>query len=79
MTQPAFSQQLAVLRKAGLVESESKGNVRLYRITPAPLYQVVDWMAHYDKFWEGKLDRLDDYIAKRIQEAKNKSSRKEPT
>jgi DNA-binding transcriptional ArsR family regulator len=63
MTQSAFSQHLAVLRAAGIVRSEKAGTFRRYRLNPQPLAEVVDWAAHYSRFWDQRLDRLDRYIA----------------
>jgi DNA-binding transcriptional ArsR family regulator len=76
MSQPAFSQHLAVLRAAGLVVSEKAGNFRIYRLDPRPLAEVVDWAAHYSRFWDDKLDRLDEYIASKSAPPKHR--RKEP-
>jgi DNA-binding transcriptional ArsR family regulator len=28
----------------------------------APLKDVADWLAHYQRFWTESLDRLDDYL-----------------
>src|SRR6185503_2338543 len=65
MTQSAFSQHLAVLRRTGLIESEKVGNFRRYRLDPRPLEEVVDWAAHYSHFWDDRLDRLDAYLARK--------------
>lgn len=62
ISQSAFSQHLAVLRSAGLVESHKSGRLRVYSIRPAPLRQVVDWIALYDAFWTDRLDRLGAFL-----------------
>lgn len=62
ISQSAFSQHLAVLRSAGLVESNKSGRLRVYSIRPAPLRQVVDWIALYDAFWTDRLDRLGEFL-----------------
>ncbi len=61
-TQGAFSQHLAVLRGAGLVEFEKKGRERIYRLRSEPLEDVVDWIVGYEKFWTEKLDHLGRYL-----------------
>ena len=43
MSQPAISQHLRVLRRAGLVRSRPEGRRRLYRIEPAPLRELLAW------------------------------------
>ena len=62
MTLPAVSQQLRVLRRAGLVSEERDGRQRVYRLNPEPLREVRDWMRLYEKFWGRKLKSLGDYL-----------------
>jgi len=62
MSQPALSQHLKVLREAGLVTPRKEGRRRLYRIEPAPLREVYDWVRHYERFWADKLDALGRYL-----------------
>ena len=75
MTQPAFSQHLAVLRRAGLVASEKRGNFRVYRLDPRPLNEVADWVAHYDRFWNEKLEGLDHYLSTRAAAVPHRATR----
>ncbi len=62
MTQPAFSQHLRVLRRAGLVTQRRSGRHRLYRASPAPLREVFDWVAHYQRFWDERLAALGRHL-----------------
>ena len=62
MSQPALSQHLKVLREAGLVRTRKVGRRRLYRLHAAPLRRVFEWVAHYEAFWDSKLDRLGAYL-----------------
>jgi DNA-binding transcriptional ArsR family regulator len=64
LTQSAFSQHLAVLRRAGLVEERRSGRHRIYRVKPGPLREVVDWIDIFDKFWTDKLAGLGEYLKK---------------
>ena len=64
MTLPAVSQQLRILRRAGLVRERREGRQRLYRLNPEPLKEVRDWMRAYEKFWTRKLRKLGDYLDK---------------
>ncbi|HUJ40827.1 MAG TPA: metalloregulator ArsR/SmtB family transcription factor [Candidatus Acidoferrales bacterium] len=43
ISQPAISQHLRVLRRAGLVRMRPAGRRTLYRIEPGPLREVLDW------------------------------------
>jgi DNA-binding transcriptional ArsR family regulator len=62
MTLAAVSQQLRVLRRAGLVTERRDGRQRYYRLNPEPLKAVRDWMRQYDKFWTSRLRKLGKYL-----------------
>ncbi len=62
ISQPAVSKHLRILREAGLASSRKQGRRRLYAVEPDRLRQVYDWVAHFEKFWETKLDALADYL-----------------
>jgi DNA-binding transcriptional ArsR family regulator len=62
MTQSAFSQHLAVLRRAGLVRDRKEGRLRYYAFEPRPLAEVVEWIVAYERFWEEKLDDLGRHL-----------------
>jgi DNA-binding transcriptional ArsR family regulator len=62
MSLPAISQHLQVLTEAGLVTQRRVGRQRFYRLNPEPLKKVSDWVAHYEQFWEEKLDALGRYL-----------------
>ena len=67
MTLPAVSQQLRVLRRAGLVSERREGRQRYYRLNPEPLKEVRDWMRLYERFWTRKLRNLGTYLDKHRQ------------
>lgn len=58
VTQSAVSQQLAVLKRAGLVRERSAGRFRYYRLRAQPLAEVDTWMARYRAHVERQLDTL---------------------
>ena len=58
----AVSQHLKVLLEAGLVRREVRGKFRYYHADPAALQHVYDWTVQYREFWEGRLDRLGEYL-----------------
>ena len=62
MTQPQVSKHLRVLSEVGLVKSRAEGRQRLYRLEPAPLRPLHDWLAQYEQVINERLDRLDDYL-----------------
>lgn len=62
ISQPALSQHLKVLRAAGLVDVRRDGRRRLYRLRAEPLRLVHDWAAHFERFWNDRLDRLGAWL-----------------
>jgi DNA-binding transcriptional ArsR family regulator len=65
LSQPAISQHLAVLVNAGLAQARKQGRQRLYSLNAQPLREVVDWVAHYEQFWNDGLDNLGDYLERK--------------
>ncbi|HEY3955172.1 MAG TPA: metalloregulator ArsR/SmtB family transcription factor [Streptosporangiaceae bacterium] len=62
MSQPQVSKHLRVLSEVGLVRSRAEGRRRLYRLEPAQLRPLHDWLAKYEQAWNARLDRMDDYL-----------------
>ena len=62
LSQPQVSKHLRVLSKVGLVSCRAEGRRRLYRLEPARLQPMHDWLATYERAWNERLDRLDDYL-----------------
>jgi DNA-binding transcriptional ArsR family regulator len=58
ISQPAVSQHLAALRGAGLVRERREGRLVFYRVEPKGLKPLVDWLAHYQAFWNERLGKL---------------------
>jgi DNA-binding transcriptional ArsR family regulator len=62
MTQPQVSKHLRVLSEVGLVTCRPEGRRRLYRLEPARLRPLHEWVGKYEQAWIERLDRLDDYL-----------------
>jgi DNA-binding transcriptional ArsR family regulator len=62
MSQPQVSKHLRVLREVGLVRCRPEGRRRLYRLEPARLRPLREWLANYEQAWNDQLDRVDDYL-----------------
>jgi len=60
---PAVMQHLQLLEASGLVRSEKKGRVRTCRLEPKALATAETWIAEQRALWEGRLDRLEDFLA----------------
>ena len=61
-SQPALSKHLRLLREAGLVATRAVGRKRLYSLQAEGLRSVADWVSHYERFWNEKLDALGDVL-----------------
>lgn len=68
MSLPAVSKHLRVLERSGLVTRRADAQWRHCRIDAGPIKNVVDWAAHYQHLWQGRLNRLDAYL-QRVQAA----------
>ena len=62
MSQPQVSKHLRVLSAVGLVRCRAEGRRRLYRLEPARLQPLQEWLAKYEQAWNDRWDRLDDYL-----------------
>lgn len=58
VSQSAVSQQLAVLKRAGLVAERRAGRFRYYRLCARPLARVEAWLRPYRARLEAELDAL---------------------
>ncbi len=59
---PAISRHLKVLERAGLIARGRNRQWRPARLEATPLRDVAEWAERYREFWEGRYDRLDEYL-----------------
>jgi DNA-binding transcriptional ArsR family regulator len=62
MSRTAVAKHLHILQDAGLVAERKVGRERRYRLQPAPLQAVRDWLAFYERFWVDKLAALEEHL-----------------
>jgi len=62
MSQPQVSKHLRVLSEVGLVRCRAEGRRRLYRLEPAHLQPLREWLVKYEQAWNDRMDRMDDYL-----------------
>lgn len=74
MSLPAVTKHLKVLERAGLITRGRQAQWRPCKLEAQPLREASDWMSRYRAFWEGGLDRLEDYL-KTIQAKENKNDK----
>lgn len=58
----AISRHLKVLERAGLITRGIQAQWRPCRLDAAPLREAAEWVGRYQRFWDERYDRLDDYL-----------------
>jgi DNA-binding transcriptional ArsR family regulator len=71
MSLAAVSKHLIVLEKAGLVKRRRRGRMHALTIEAKPMKEAQEWINRYRQFWEGNLDRFEDYL-NHLQKKENK-------
>jgi DNA-binding transcriptional ArsR family regulator len=73
------SKHVKVLEEAGLIRREVRGRTHICRLEPGPLASADQWLRHYERFWAGRLDALEQLLRDddaRKAEGHKKKSRK---
>ena len=71
LSQPQVSKHLGVLRAVGLVLVRVDGRHHWYRVNGPELQPIHDWVRHFERTWNTRLDRLDDLLAELKSEEEN--------
>lgn len=69
MSRPAVSQHLRILLDAGLVTEQRHGRERHYHFLPERLGPVRDWLSQYERFWDERLQLLQQQLTKMSDQA----------
>jgi DNA-binding transcriptional ArsR family regulator len=64
ISQPAVSQHLKVLRDSGFATVRPEGARRLYSVDAEPFRELDDWLEHFRRFWNQRLDSLATELAR---------------
>lgn len=62
VSQPCVSKHLSTLKQAGLVRDRPQGRQTYYAAAPEGLAPLLDWMGHYGRFWDKKMDALESLL-----------------
>ncbi len=76
VSRPAISKHIKILTECGLVTVQQKGRERFCVAKLEKLYEVSDWVEQYRKFWNTKLDALDNYLKKNVQPSPVKKTKR---
>jgi DNA-binding transcriptional ArsR family regulator len=69
------SKHVRVLENAGLIRREVRGRTHICRLEPGPLANADQWLRHYEQFWTGRLDALEQLL--RDDDVRKAKSRKQ--
>jgi DNA-binding transcriptional ArsR family regulator len=72
----AASKHIKVLEGAGIVQREVQGRTHVCRLDARPLHAGMEWMRHYEQFWNQRLDALETLL--RTDDREN-AARKAPS
>ena len=62
MTRIGVMKHLDVLERAELITTRKVGREKLHFLNPAPLREVATWTDQYRRFWDERIDRLEEYL-----------------
>lgn len=71
ISRPAVSRHIKILKECGLVVVRQEGRERYCEVRLDKLNEVSDWVEKYQKVWEQRLDRLDQYLNELQKEKKH--------
>jgi DNA-binding transcriptional ArsR family regulator len=64
MTLPSFMKHLHTLERCGLIHTAKSGRVRICMLNRERLGVVNGWLAEQRAVWEGRTDRLEQFVTK---------------
>jgi DNA-binding transcriptional ArsR family regulator len=62
ISRPAISKHIKILTECGLIVIKQQGRERYCEARLKKLNEVFDWVEQYRKFWNHKLDALENYL-----------------
>ena len=62
MSLAAASKHIKVLEGAGLIRREVRGRTHVCRLDPGPLASAHEWLGFYERFWNSRLDLLEQLL-----------------
>jgi DNA-binding transcriptional ArsR family regulator len=78
MSLAAASKHIKVLENAGLIRREVRGRTHLCRLDPGPLASAHEWLNFYERFWNSRLDALEQLLRAEDASKSKKPKSKKP-
>ena len=63
ISRPAISKHIRILNECGLLKIKQVGRERICQPDFKKLKEVSTWAEKYSRFWDSKLDGLQDFLA----------------
>jgi DNA-binding transcriptional ArsR family regulator len=76
MSLAAASKHIRVLEGAGMIRREVRGRTHLCRLDPAPLASAHEWLGFYERFWNSRLDMLEQLLREDVTRTAARKTRK---
>lgn len=64
MSLTAASKHIRVLEQAGLINRKIQGRNHICELNAAPMHGGLEWIQHYQRFWNQQLDTLEQLLQK---------------
>jgi len=71
MALPSFMKHIHCLEESGLIRTHKEGRVRMCAIAPASLVVAESWLGMQRALWEGRTDRLEQFVTRTQKEDKS--------
>lgn len=68
MTFAGAAKHVKVLEGAGLIDRRKSGRKQICRLKAEPLREAEAWLKQWEKFWSGRLDRLQALVENQEKE-----------
>ena len=65
MSLAAVSKHIRMLERAGLVRRARRGREHILALDARPLRRVAQWTSRYERFWNDRLDRLENLFTEK--------------
>ena len=70
MSRPAVSKHIKLLHKTGFIAIENIGRERYCILKQEGFTEIQEWINYFDKFWEGKLKKLEMVLNQKAKQKK---------
>jgi DNA-binding transcriptional ArsR family regulator len=70
MSLTGFCKHVRILESVGLVRRTRHGRENTLELSARPLRRVADWALNYERFWNMRMDRLEQFFAEKKEKSR---------